>query len=213
MSARVWPVESRRSAAGLRRHFVIRCSKCRDSDFILAAPGDAAGHPTIAKKFQRAGWTVGARAGGDLCPDCTAKAPHPKIEDLPMVKVIPTPAEPKPPTPSPAASARIAELYMMLDDGYDRAGQCYRPGFSDGKIAADLSLAVDFVAKRREQDFGPVRLDTLADDLNAEYLLLVGLIKSTRADADALARRAGEIEARLGPLGAILTKVKARLAA
>lgn len=59
-------------------------------------------------------------------------------------------------TSSVAASKRITDLYMMLEDNYDRDAKNYRPGWSDERIAKELVLAVDFVVKRREQDYGPL---------------------------------------------------------
>lgn len=126
-----------------RRGRQITCAECGATDMVTA-PAHAAVmpiEPTI-KKLQQRGWVVGKRSAAHRCPNCHSNR---KMKMTAPQK-----------TPSPAASKRITDLYMLLEDNYDRAARTYRGDWTDAKIAGELDLDVGFVAKRREQDFGPV---------------------------------------------------------
>ena len=66
---------------------------------------------------------------------------------------------------SPVAAARLGELYMILTDVFLVADKAYKPGWSDERIAKETGLSVEFVAKRRLEDYGPIIVDTAIPDL------------------------------------------------
>jgi hypothetical protein len=62
-------------------------------------------------------------------------------------------------TPVPTDAAREARRLatMLLEEHFDVATGRYNGGYSDKKVADESGAAVQFVAKRREEDFGPLR--------------------------------------------------------
>lgn len=89
-----------------------------------------------------------------------------------LVKAAPAPApEPKKETPMPAVAAPPAPTVisdearnarrlatMMLEEHFDVATGRFRDGWTDEKIAKETGAAVQFVTKRREEDFGPLKM-------------------------------------------------------
>jgi hypothetical protein len=169
----------------------IKCSACRDEDFISAHNGRAAA-ATIAAKFRKAGWRVGD-VGEHLCPDCAARRRGglPK-EGAKMAAVKPINED--------AIKAALPELYLELGASYDRAAKAYKGGASDLAIAAKLGLPPAIVAERRERDFGPLVESETARQrreageaalkaqkaLDAEYDKLAAAIAATRSAAAAV---------------------------
>ena len=127
----------------------IKCSACREEDFISAHNGRAPAS-TIAAKFRKAGWFVGD-VGKHLCPGCAGKrrgALH--SGGSAMLKTTMTPAL------DDTARRALPILYVALEDKYDRETKAYRDGATDASIAAELHLPVAIVAERRTTDFGPL---------------------------------------------------------
>lgn len=188
MSDRVWPLRNLAGGAiGSRPgpHFRIVCGKCGDDDFVPAQEMGPT-HPNIARKFARAGWAVGSGFAADRCPACASAAAKTVSKGLPMIKTnatepLPRPAQPatvttaaaSPAVPTAPAAMKITEVYMALSDAYDLTARGYKAGWSDERIARDLGVSLELVARRREQDFGPVVVDTFGPDLTALERLLV----------------------------------------
>ncbi|MEW6256909.1 MAG: hypothetical protein AB1592_13220 [Pseudomonadota bacterium] len=199
----LFPLESRVRGDDGRRQaaHVIRCSRCPSEDAVAA---HRTRYPTahLTGTFQQRGWRV-SQSGRHVCPTCIAsetearRAKHSK-EPAPMPapeKVISAP-----PLPSPAASSAIVTAYLLLEDHYDKAAKAYRAGWSDERVAKESGLAVEAVAKRREADFGPLVVDTTAQDLRHEWDGLRSDIKALRTGAGQLAlllKGLDEREARL----------------
>lgn len=190
------PVSRPRGDDGKRQTaHVIRCSRCPAEDAVTA-------HMTryttehLTGTFQQRGWRV-SQSGRHVCPACIAaegsarRAKHSK-----ETSAMSAPSA----IPSPAASNAIAEAYLMLQDGYDHAAKTYKPGWSDEKIAKESGLSLAEVKKRREADFGPLVVDTTAEDLRHEWDGLRSDIKALRTGAGQLAlllKGMDEREARL----------------
>jgi len=118
----------------------------------------------------------------------------------------------KVPTPagiSAQASHAIVDLYMMLDDVYDKAGKCYRKGKSDAAIARDLGLVEAVVRERRERDFWPLVEDTTLEDLTALYADLVRLSQALDDHNKRLQAQFDQAMERQEALSAALDKIKA----
>lgn len=154
---------------------VIRCRDCGATDQITSANSKST-LPTaaVARKFAQRGWHLGQHRNRDLCPACA----HPKKPKKEAPMTTKPPETPARPAPSKAASKSITDLYLYLEDHYDRDKKLYRNGWTDEKIAAELGLSVTVVSARREQDFGPLVKDTLADEMRKAS---AALDKSTRA--------------------------------
>jgi hypothetical protein len=221
MSDRDWQVV-RADPEGLGAktpHFRIRCGKCGEVDYVTAAPGTRSQHPTIGKRFRRAGWTVGAKEAGDRCPACSASAaPTAKFpKDLPMIKtttpglaVTATTTANPPAVPTPPAAMKITEVYMALSGAYDLAARGYKSGWSDERIARDLSVSVELVAKRREQDFGPVMVDTFGKDLaNVDAALRLEVAQLDKL-YEAIGERLRQLRSLVDQHGRLTTAYQAR---
>lgn len=122
----------------------IVCAACGASDIVSTRSGVPMAPEISVKKLQQRGWLIGRRPQDHRCPTCN-----------PMRKSKMA-AQSKQSVPTLAASKRITDLYMLLEDHYDREEKCYRDGWSDGKVSSELDLDVGFVTRRREQDFGPL---------------------------------------------------------
>ena len=193
---------SRFSENGVLQHgFIISCGKCGEVDYVRSQPHHRSDNPALVRKFQRAGWSVGQTAGADRCPDCAATSVKPASpplrsapEVLPMAKPTADPMPSAPPTlPTPAASEKIAEVYMQLVTAYDGVNRCYRAGWSDDRIAREIGVAVGLVAARRESDFGPVIVDSFAADLGADVEALAGSLALVVKTAEGLATAAAAL--------------------
>lgn len=135
-------------------------------------------HPDyVAKLMLAQGWTVGRKLA---CPEHSRKekirpAPVPKPEPerkpwvektraelfpakTPEKETAPMNATVTPitkPEPTDAAKKAHRLAMMMLEEGYDEARKCYKPGWSDTKIATESGASEKHVADTRATYFGP----------------------------------------------------------
>ena len=120
-----------------------------------------------------------------------------------MLRAVPT-------TPTPAASSNLADVYMLLEDGYDKARRDYRVGWSDDRIAKDAGVSVELVTRRREQDYGPIappKIDPIPEISAMTEAVCSGLLDvSTRLAA--LTKRAAEVSSDVTKLQALVAKAK-----
>lgn len=141
----------------------------------------------ITRRFTKLGWTKIASTGRGLCPDCSkshkptgdnAMAPLPKTANIPQLSVVETAS----PMRSPAAVAKMTDLYLSLGEYYDPQLKEYKKGYSDARIAKELGMAEEFVRQRREMDFGPLvpKVDHIAKIADAfaalEKLKMTGTV-------------------------------------
>lgn len=102
----------------------------------------------LHKHFATRGWQLRKRI---ICPSCASR------KDKPMT------ATPKPPLAivatetADAIKAKRREAHTAIELYFDIAKGAYREGYSDERIAQDTGLSVDWVAKRREEEFGPLK--------------------------------------------------------
>lgn len=164
-----WPAAS--EAADGVRGYVITCRDCPATDFVSNSHGPHLPIEVVGKKFAQRGWEIGNSRAKDRCPACqqARRAEHAAraakrsaAADSPKDDTMKVNGHPQ---ITPAASAKIAELYLTLDEAYDREKRVYKPGYSDKTIAEKLGLSPDLVTKRREVDFGPLVADTTGEDL------------------------------------------------
>ena len=148
-----------KSAFGAR----ITCGECGDYS-------DHPGRGDIDNEvyFERHGWFVGKNEKRDRCPRCRRKAvrnspakvvshqsdapnfAYPKVEDM---------TEAKQAQPSREVSREMSRedgrlLSRAIEDHWEDTSACYKLGWSDQRIAADMSVSVDWVKTIRERDFG-----------------------------------------------------------
>lgn len=143
---RLWPVQ------------IITCAECKQEGQLAAHLGRM-GVSGVENAFARRGWEVGDKGTG-TCPDCITERQRKKRAA--RAAGAPMAAQPKAngaahdTAATPAASKGIVEMYMLLDDKYDRATKRYKGDYSDARVAKETGLAEAVVAERRNKDFGPV---------------------------------------------------------
>ena len=191
--ADLFPVELRARGGDAKRQrvFVIRCGRCPAEDMAAAHMRDLS-EAHLTGTFQRRGWRV-SQSGRHVCPACISEeteARRAKHSQEPTAMPVPDKAVSAQPAqtgivPSPAASSAIVNLYVRLEDSYDRVAKAYRADWTDERVAKETGLSVEAVAKRREADFGPLVVDTTAEDLRREW-------EGLRSDIAALRTGAGQ---------------------
>lgn len=157
---------------------VIICSECRSEAHLNG--GARLPEPIAAKKFEQQGWLVDGR-GHHYCPACLGTKRKWRKDE--MISNGKAQASAPPPERTPAAREKLGELYMMLSEAYQGATQTYAAGWSDERIAKETGLALEFVAARRESDFGPLtKRDTTFEDIAKATKVILGSVTSAREE-------------------------------
>ena len=202
MTAREFPlVVIKRADYGPKaRAARIVCARCGETDDVVVA--DRGLGAWIEKKFAAAGWSIGATDRRDFCPGCAGSVRRVNKETDEMAKA-PTLNVGSPPVPAArsedARKARL-DVDLMLVDNFDPTKGRYREGWDDERVAREAGMSVDFVAKRREAEHGPLReaidpakLSALAAEFSALELALRGKL-------DEVVRQVQEASVRLGTI-------------
>lgn len=197
MKADAFPVTRDEHGRTIQR---IECVSCGAHDQNTITSNGRAGADMLVSFFRRRGWSVDLR-NGSVCPDCVKNATESRrrkeerkrMEQSSVVQL-----------PTPGASSKIADVYMLLEDAYDKARRCYRDGWSDERIAKETGAALNLVTSRRAQDYGPipppkpepmVEIATLAKPLLIELSGVVSRAKALVQEAQALDERVRRIAA------------------
>ena len=111
----------------------------------------------LATVFAKKGWNIDLRGRRFLCPDCIAAAVSVRREQKKEKRSMNKQAAVDPQPPLPSEDTVLAKQIMMelLCKAYDLKARDYRTGWSDKRISDESKLSVEFVAKRRAEDFGP----------------------------------------------------------
>lgn len=111
--------------------------------------------------FERHGWLVGRGPDRDRCPNCRRKAAtfRKSVVELAEIKTRVEDMTDIKPQASREASREMSRedgrlLSRAIEDHWDDTAACYKIGWSDQRIAGDMSVAVDWVKAIRERDFG-----------------------------------------------------------
>lgn len=167
-------------------------------------------------RVHAAGWETGKRV---LCPSCKSKKKEkgamPKPVERPTLAAVwPKGGEPANDAPAASDAAKKAKrmVYMALEDYYDDARKGYKPGHSDASIAKELDVAEAFVAKIREEDFGPIsepsELAALRKELLDARMVAVDLNTTFAVDSERLRKEIEKVQAQyLANVQAMLDKV------
>ena len=181
-----------------RPHHQIHCSACAASE-IVAAPNGRLPRDQAANHFRHKDWLVNDK-GHHLCPSCMRGRAVVRGEKRSARVLEEKTKMSEKPAISVPASVSIVELYMILDDAYDREKKDYKRGHSDEIIAEKTGLAISVVADRREKDFGPLVKDTLFDELakvEREILDALNNLRSCLSMASAAVKDASELYDRI----------------
>ena len=138
----------------------IVCEACGTEVFNQLNKGRA-GPEVLANSFKKKGWHVDFMGRHCLCPACVARKQTVNKKQEKFV-MSPKTSDLSPSVASfkelPSEESILAKSLMMerLLSAYDARERNYRPGWSDERIAQECKLSVVVVAKRREEDFGPL---------------------------------------------------------
>lgn len=166
------------SGAGGRTTFRLGCDQCGGKDEWTVA-GNIPPNEIPPKHFRQKGWLIAKRV---TCPAC--RKPKEKI----MAAVTPI----KPP-PAPSADVRELrrEAHALIELTFDIAAGCYKDGYSDERIANESGMPVSWVSKRREDEFGPLKVPAEFLEVKAEASELASAIGKLQAKLDAMVKRNG----------------------
>lgn len=120
----------------------------------------------IRQKVINHGWRIGRKSA--ICTRCQTKEP-----EMPEVTAIPLPSTAQTP------DARKVHRAVMgwLEQAYDETKNCYTQGFSDKQIADETGAAVEYVAKCREDYFGPIAVPSDLARLREELTRVEQMIR------------------------------------
>ena len=164
----------------------ITCSHCEASIELARTVVPPSRARQIAVKN---GWEVAKKWKSAKCPACVANSE---------------------PNQSPANETQKRGMRMVmvaLNEAYDDSSNCYEQGWSDQRIADDVEMSVEFVARIREEFFGPVedpRIGELRSALTQERSKLQGEINELREMVRAIEKSASD---RMDEIGRRLAKL------
>lgn len=142
------------------------------------------GDPSISvKRARQSGW----RLGRITCPDCVAKAKEKKVN----TKANVTPIKADTQIPSPDARQKRRDAHELIALAFDLANGIYKDGYSDARIAKETGLSEDWVARRREDEFGPLKEPDELAALRAELVGAAQTIAQVQAKFEALSKKMG----------------------
>ena len=137
----------------------ITCGSC-------GAYSDNSGRGNIDNEvfFERHGWLVAKSADRDRCPACRRNAARGRAQAFGEVvkrvdEIMSKIADAKQGEASPEKSREMSRedgrlLSRAIEDHWQESSSSYALGWSDQKIAADMSVPVEWVKTIRERDFG-----------------------------------------------------------
>jgi hypothetical protein len=130
-----------------RAAWYVNCSVC-NAESVVGAPNNAPPQ-LIATHFSKRGWNVGFKQP-PICPDCQ------KANRMTKTLSIPTPT----PTPQTAPDPKIArKVYAALDERFNETTRTYAAGWSDERVAKELSVALPLVVGIRTSAYGELAED------------------------------------------------------
>lgn len=158
----------------------VECAQCGARDEWVVA-NKAPPADILAKHFTQKGWNIRKRP---ICPACNA--PQKKEPDMNNV----APIKPEP-APTPAARASRAEAVTAIVTYFKVAEGRYDEGWSDERIAKETGLPEAWVAKRRDEDFGPIKEPSEFAEVRAEAKALASEIGKLQEKLNAMSKRNG----------------------
>lgn len=102
----------------------------------------------VVKKIEATGWATGKVT---KCPECIKKSKEDRMNAKATVTPINTAS------PSPDLREKRREAHGLIDMAFDIGLGRYEQDYSDERIAKETGLPKEWVAKRREDEFGPIK--------------------------------------------------------
>jgi len=162
----------------------------------------------LPKKFRAMGWEVGKRDKDDRCPSCVKRdrdarrrarltvveqePPVSKSTFLAQALEAVAAHEAKQPREMSRDERRL--IFAKLDEVYLDEKRGYDNGWSDKRVADDLGVPRAWVARIRDENFGPENTNPEARALVAEAKAILSDSKALLDRVDGLQRRIEAIE-------------------
>lgn len=102
----------------------------------------------VQRHFITRGWNLRKRP---ICEQCS------KRKEVPMTAKV-TPINPAPVIVPTDAKAQRRDAHALIELTFDIAVGAYRDGYSDHRISKETGISEAWVAKRREDEFGPLKV-------------------------------------------------------
>lgn len=155
MAERAWVFETGlhngRRANGIK----ITCADCDATAFFAPNSGGRFPPNAAENRFTRDGWIVGKGPRADKCPACAQKAKEKfRIvqKDAPVQH-----AKKDSVTPKPREMTREDRrlIFLKIEEVYMDEKTGYSAGWTDRRVAEDMSIPLAWVVKIRDENFGP----------------------------------------------------------
>lgn len=138
----------------------------------------------IRKKIVQQGWRLTSKAA--ICPACQ----HEEAEPMHQSKHEPETVTALPSVNQTPDARKVHRAVMgWLEEAYDESARRYRDGFSDQSIADETGASVQYVAKCREDYFGPLAMPSELENLHKALKALDDKLR----ESDAQLRRAAKL--------------------
>lgn len=194
---------------------IARCGTCGEFEQISLGTRGRFPPDITARKFEARGWDCSdGRRGRDLCPECNpANKKKEKEKDMTKVtlSVVPT-APPALVEPVQAIQAVLVEpppamtrddkriIFAKLNDVYLNETAGYSAGWTDQRIADDLSVPRAWVSGIRDENFGPEAANeeirtqlTEARAVLADVQLVLEKAEKLQTEAEASLKRQSDL--------------------
>lgn len=150
------------------RGFMVECSYCGCSTsvalntFAGSKDADEKQEKALERKFSQKGWKV-SHSSKPLCPGCFAKVRNAQkaklklVKDSEMAATLPTVGQEHHTPESAIRQLGVDEAILIsekLRDVYAGAKVGYSDGWTDARVASDLSVPRDWVVQVRRKQFG-----------------------------------------------------------
>lgn len=205
MAKRLFHLVAEREGGAAVLRYRLTCGSCGRTEALgKQNMGDSTAQEQVPKKFEARGWEVGSRQNGrdDRCPACVARAAEQRRRA--KLTIVTTQGEPAMSVTAPKAEPpremdrtdrrliieKLSEVYIDEERGYDT-------GWSDSRIAEALGVPRAWVAKLRDENFGPARSEEVTRFL-AEAETVRTEARDLRRDFEALSKRMAELSDRAG---------------
>lgn len=206
---------------------MISCSQCDRTESYYNFKGSVTPQH-LPKEFDRLGWFVGKNARTDLCPTCRKKlhgSKRKKTEitidlspadsttlmetSMPAQQLIPVLPEKVTDGLFPAEMTRADDriITAKLEDVYIDESVGYKEDWTDDKVAKDLNVPLEWVAKIRDRSFGPeinatsnmdmAELQKLTETIDRQLVLAEKKIEQMKGLDKAISDLSAEIDGKI----------------
>lgn len=127
----------------------------------------------MPRQLAQRGWRIARRKA--TCPDCVTK----ETTTMPEPTAITAPQEREATPDAKRVHRTVMEALMSV---YDDDAKRYTGGYTDAKVAEETGAALAYVAKVREDYFGPIAEPAEIVALREDYAAVIEAIAAVRRD-------------------------------